>query len=212
MKTVISRLTPLALFLAGMGTIYPVEATQAQARSQAPGDVAADRLARIGTVHAKALASAIRRQDWQSRKAEGTSSFQAPGAAEPLTLALNDANPVVRRIAAWGLSEMRATGAQHQVARLLSDSVPEVRAEAARALGDMEATDYSARVAALLQDRNVAVRLEAAHALGDFQNPASRSALEGALRDSEPQVRAKAEWALRRVAEAETILRRSKSR
>jgi beta-lactamase regulating signal transducer with metallopeptidase domain len=90
----------------------------------------------------------------------------------------------------------------------LYDQTPEVRAQAARALGDLGATERIAEVAHLLKDPSAYVRREAAHALGDLQDPASRPALEAALNDEDPGVRAKAGWALRQVAEAESILRK----
>jgi HEAT repeat protein len=212
MKTVILRMTPLALLLAGIAPTCPAAAIQPGTRSQAAGEVAADRLTAIGTAHAITLADAIRTGSWSGRRLEGGGLFRAPGAAGALTLALGDPRPVVRRLAAWGLSELRATEAQHRVAPLLRDEAPEVRGEAARALADIGAHSYSAQVAALIADPSGGVRLQAAHALGDFQNPATRPALQAALRDPEPEVRAKARWALGRVSEAETALRRSRAR
>jgi HEAT repeat protein len=94
------------------------------------------------------------------------------------------------------------------VAGLLEDPAPAVRAQAARALGDFGSVDYTARIADLLRDPISQVRVEAAHALGDLQNPTSRPALQAALSTSDAQVRSKVRWALRRVAEAESILRR----
>ncbi len=211
MRTVFLRATPLALLLAAT-TTGAAAGAPAEARTQLAGDVAADHLTAIGTPHALALADAIRRQDWSARRLEAQGRFSAPGATEPLTLALGDPRPLIRRLAAWGLSELRATDAQHQVARLLSDPAPDVRGEAARALADMGAHSYSQQVAALLSDASPHVRIQAAHALGDFRNPSTRSALKAALQDREASVRAKAGWALRRVSEAEFIVRRSDRR
>ena len=178
-------------------------ATDAQA-----GERAAARLAAIPTPQTQAIAAAIRRQDWEARRAEGTTRFKAAEAAEPLRMALSDPSPTTRRIAVWGLSELRPPEAEGALALRLRDEFPEVRAEAARALGDLGATRHSAAIAALLRDSDPRVRLNAAHALGDLQDPATRPALEAALADSDPGVRGKAGWALRRVQEAEALLRR----
>jgi hypothetical protein len=207
MKTLIWRTIPLALFL-GPITSAPQAEAQTSRRLSSPGETAAAQLAQIGTVQTRALAAAIRRQDWNARRVEGAPRLASRQAVVPLTLALRDRSPVVRRLGAWGLSELRAAEAQHKVAPLLGDQAPEVRGEAARALGDMDAKDYAGRIAALLRDGSASVRVQAAHALGDLQHPATRPALEAALRDPDAAVRAKAGWALRRVAEAEKTLRR----
>jgi HEAT repeat protein len=210
MRTVFLRATPLALLAAIASS--PSFAAQAEAYGALVGEVAADRLAAIGTGHSLALADAMRRQRWGVRRVEAQGAFSAPGAAEPLMLALRDPRPVVRRLAAWGLSELKVTEAQHQVAPLLEDAAPEVRGEAARALADIGARGYARRVAALLQDSSPHVRVQAAHALGDFQDPATKAPLQAALLDRDPSVKDKARWALRRVSEAEVILRRSNGR
>lgn len=59
-----------------------------------------------------------------------------------------------------------------------------------------------------LKDGDAAVRIAAAHALGDRQDVRSRAALAAATRDPDPDVRAEARWALKRVGEANAILRR----
>ena len=211
MNTVFLRAIPLAFSLVAVGP-SPAAGAQAEAHGKLVGYLAADQLMAIGTSDALALAQAIRQQNWGARRVEAQGPFKAPGATEPLMLALGDPRPVVRRLAAWGLSELRASEAQHQVARLLTDPAPEVRGEAARALADMGAHGYSHQVAALLEDASPHVRVQAAHALGDFQDPATGPALQAALRDRQAPVRAKAGWALRRVSEAGRILRRSNGR
>jgi beta-lactamase regulating signal transducer with metallopeptidase domain len=172
---------------------------------------AAGELAALGTPLADALARALRSGDWSARKAEGRTTFDAPLAVEPLIAALGDPRPEARRIALWGLSEMRPTvgaRAAAPVSRLLDDPDASVRAEAARALGDFGAAEHADAVARLLKDADAGVRLQAAHALGDLQSPPTRAALDAARTDSDAGVRAKAVWALKRVEEAEIILRR----
>lgn len=208
MKTVISRITPLVLALAILNPPGSAVAQAVQGAAGRPGDVAADRLMDIGTPHARALADALRRGAWDTRRVEGQGRFAAPSAAPHLLVALEDERPIVRRLALWGLSELRAREMEGQIVRFLADPAPEVRGEAARALGDMEADARASQIAALLRDPHPHVRLQAAHALGDLQNPSSRPALEHALGDAEPAVRAKSSWALARVAETESILRR----
>ncbi len=200
-----------ALALNGaLAAAEPTLETSLGTRSDA-GEAAAARLLKLKTPQARALGSAIARADWSLRKATGVTTFWEPAAAAPLMAALADDRPAVRRIALWGLSEMRPApneAAAAPVARLLADPSPEIRGEAARALGEFGAAAYVPQVAALLRDHNPAVRRQAAHALGDLQSPAARPALEAARADPDPAVRAKVQWALRQVAEAETILRR----
>ena len=209
MRIAIMRVTVLALMTATSGVIAPPVAAQPsrEARSN-PGDVAAAQLDRIGSPNAHALARAMRAADWNIRRPVAPGRFFAPGAVDPLLIALRDRRPVVKRIALWGLSELRAKEARSAIIPFLDDRAPEVRAEAARALGDIEATGEAARIAALLRDPHPFVRVQAAHALGDLQHPATRPALEAALRDTHAGVRSRAAWALARVAESERIVRR----
>ena len=212
MFTGLHRAAPLALFLAAIPAVLATPAAATQNSAASPGHAAAVALDRLGDAHSRALADALRSRDW-SRRAPPPSqrqTFHRPAAIEPLRLALSDPDPRVRRIAVWGLSEMRPAPGQlaPSVARLLEDPAPEVRAQAARALGDFGSLDHTARLAELLRDPSAHVRMEAAHALGDLQDPASRPALEAALSTSDAQVRSKVRWALRRVAEAESVLRR----
>jgi beta-lactamase regulating signal transducer with metallopeptidase domain len=195
------------------GMIAAAEPLTAQRLSEpeASAEAAAEQLEGFGDPHTRALAAALRSRDWSRRAPEGVTTFDQPGAIEPLRSALRDPNPVVRRIAVWGLSEMRpapAKEAAHPVAELLDDPDAAVRGQAARALGDFQSDGYAEQLAQLLRDPSADVRLQAAHALGDLQNPNSRAALTAATRDPDSAVRSKAAWALRQVAEAESILRR----
>lgn len=214
MFTGLHRAAPLALFLAAVPAVAvtPAAATQPASSAASPGQAAAAALDRLGDPHSRALAGALRSRDWSRRAPPPPrwQTFHQPAAIEPLRLALSDPDPRVRRIAVWGLSEMRPAP-EHlapAVAQLLDDRDPAVRAQAARALGDFGSLAYTARIADLLGDPSAPVRVEAAHALGDLQDPRSRPALQAALSTSDVQVRSKVQWALRRVAEAENILRR----
>jgi beta-lactamase regulating signal transducer with metallopeptidase domain len=175
------------------------------------GERAAAALSAIPDPHARTLARAILMHDWNARKIEGDTNFNAPRAVQPLVRALRDDDPRVRRIALWGLSEMRPAPEYitPSVSRLLSDPYPEVRAQAARTIGDFESVRNSRSIEKLLlNDPSPAVRLQAAHALGDIQDPASATSLQLALSDPDPAVRRKAGWALKQVAEAQKILNR----
>lgn len=174
------------------------------------GARAAAELDRLDSTHARRIAAAMRAADWSARRVDGNTLFDEPRAAAPLTAALGDPDPAVRRIALWGLSELRPAPAETggAVARLLADPTPEVRAEAARALGDFAAVDRADAVAALLHDPDTRVRAAAVHALGDLQHPGTRAALQAALNDPEEAVRAKARWALAQVADTERIIGR----
>lgn len=186
----------------------PAARADAPAADRNAGMRAAAELAAIPTPQTRAIARAIREQDWKVRRAEGGTRFNAAEAAPPLLLALSDPSPVTRRIAVWGLSELRPAGAEEALALRLSDASADVRGQAARALGDLGAVRQSGAISALLRDREACVRASAAHALGDLQDPATRPALEAALADRDRTVRAKAGWALRQVAEAESLLAR----
>jgi HEAT repeat protein len=207
------RATPLALFLAaGPAINAPAAPAQPAASAASPGQAAAAALDQLGDPHSLALAGAMRSRDWSRRAPPPPQrqAFHQPAAVEPLRLALSDPDPRVRRIAVWGLSEMRPAPEYlaPAVAQLLDDRDPAVRGQAARAIGDSGSRAYTARIADLLRDPIATVRIEAAHALGDLQDPASRPALLAALSTSDAQVRSKVRWALRRVAEAESILLR----
>jgi HEAT repeat protein len=206
------RAAPLALLLAAAALLAAPAGAAQSAASASPGASAAAQLDGLGDPHSRALADALRSRDWSRRappQPHRATSHQ-PAAVAPLVRALSDPDPRVRRIAIWGLSEMRPSPASAcaPVARLLGDSDPAVRAQAARALGDFGNNIYASRIAALLRDPSLHVRVHAAHALGDLQDPASRPALEAALASPEPAVRSQVRWALARIAEAETVLRR----
>ena len=197
----------LGTALAAVNPAFAPNVDAASADRQA-GKRAAAQLAAIPTPQTRAMAHAIRTQDWKLRRAEGGTRFSAPEAAAPLQLALDDPSPVTRRIAVWGLSELRPAEAEPALALRLADPSADVRGEAARSLGDLGAVRRSAAIAALLRDPEACVRRNAAHALGDLQDPATRPALEAAQADPDPSVRAKVGWALRQVADAERVLRR----
>jgi beta-lactamase regulating signal transducer with metallopeptidase domain len=167
------------------------------------GNQAVAALTDIPLPQTQAIARAIARQDWDSRRAGDGTLFDDRRAVAPLLLALRDDSATTRRIAVWGLSEIRPPEAVEPLAALLGDPSPKVRAEAASALGDLGATDHALAIARLLTDPERAVRIEAAHALGDLADPAARPALETALEDSDRTVRSKAKWALRQIGEEE---------
>jgi beta-lactamase regulating signal transducer with metallopeptidase domain len=172
------------------------------------GETAAARLAAIPTPQTQAIARAIRAQDWDLRRVQGAARFEAPEATTPLLLALRDPSATTRKIAIWGLSELRTPEAITPIAALLGDPSAGVRGQAALALGDLGATGETLAIARLLEDPDNDVRIDAAHALGDLMDPAARPALEAARDDPDRTVRNKAKWALRQIAEAQTMTER----
>jgi HEAT repeat protein len=112
-----------------------------------------------------------------------------------------DANPELRKIAAWGLAEY----AGHSVAdnalaeALRRDSDPRVREMAAWALGDGDKDNsvaVDALVTALRGDAVVGVRSISAWALGSMGARSAVDALAAALNDANSEIRLRAAWAI----------------
>ena len=112
-----------------------------------------------------------------------------------------DADPELRKIAAWGLAEY----AGHSVAdnalaeALRRDSDPRVREMAAWALGDGDndnSVAVAALVAALRGDAVVGVRSISAWALGSMGARSAVDALAAALNDANSEIRLRAAWAI----------------
>lgn len=135
-------------------------------------------------------------------------------ALEPLTRALNDANPSVRRNAAWAIGELtnmhddeRATAVPALVL-LLGDADEWVRMAAARALGEIRDERAGEGLIALLSDSQGQVRKLAAWALGEMKEKRAVGSLCSLLQsDLQSDVRVTTAWALgemqdRRAVEA----------
>ncbi|MBY0556857.1 MAG: HEAT repeat domain-containing protein [Burkholderiaceae bacterium] len=145
------------------------------------------------------LAAAMRAGDFTQRHAVEVESFRQRAAIPALVLALQDRQPVVRRLAAWALGEMRFPETAPALAVLLADTDPLVRAEAAGALGDMGEVRWLPVFHAMLRDPQPAVRARVAHALGDLAEQASITALEAARSDPDGTVAEQVRWALREM-------------
>lgn len=133
-------------------------------------------------------------------------------ALEPLTNALNDSNPSVRRNAAWGIGELtnmeeddRANAVPPLVV-LLDDSDEWVRMAAARALGEIRDERATEGLIAQLSDRQWQVRKLAVWALGEMQEKRAVETLCSLLQsDGQAEVRTTAAWALGEMKDKRAI-------
>lgn len=138
-------------------------------------------------------------------------SMGAP-AVEPLTKALDDANPSVRRNAAWAVGEltnMRGDDRANAVAPLVSllqDSDEWVRMAAARALGEIKDGRAAEKLTALLSDGQWRVRELAAWALGEMKERGAVETLCSVLvSDAQAEVRTTAAWALGEIQSRKAV-------
>lgn len=133
-------------------------------------------------------------------------------AVEPLTNALDDANPSVRRNAAWAIGELtnmrgdeRANSVPPLVS-LLNDSDEWVRMAAARALGEIRDERAVEKLIATLSDGGWKVRELAAWALGEMKEESAVQPLgKLLLEDSRVEVRETAAWALGEISDPQAL-------
>jgi len=109
-------------------------------------------------------------------------------ALEPLTSALRERSPRVRRSLYEVLAAMGGDRAVELLTLALEDPSPELRAQAARSLGQMKAISAASRLAQLLKDPMAEVRSAAASALGEvgldsFCGPVLEALIEECRRD-----------------------------
>ena len=128
-------------------------------------------------------------------------------AVEPLSLALGDSNPSVRRNAAWAIGELtnmsvgeRANSVSSLVS-LLDDADEWVRMAAARALGEIRDERAVEQLIAKLSDGVWKVRELAIWALGEMREERAVETLcKLLLNDAEAEVRETAAWALGEIS------------
>jgi HEAT repeat protein len=131
-------------------------------------------------------------------------SFGA-AAVDPLVNALQDANPSVRRNAAWAIGEIRSglsVDRGHAIPLLfaaLADDDPWVRRAAAFSLGEIREDSAAAALIGRLGDEAAGVREMAARALGEMKAPGALRPLAVAVNDQDKQVSRAARWALSEV-------------
>src|SRR5262245_57599365 len=130
-------------------------------------------------------------------------------AVEPLTAALNNESPSVRRNAAWAIGEIRGglgtnrTAAVEPLIATLSDVDSWVRVAAAFSLGEMRPGEATESLIAALGDAEWNVRWMVAWALGEMKARAAVESLTStSLRDENKWVRRKAAWALGEIEES----------
>jgi len=130
-------------------------------------------------------------------------------AVEPLTAALNNENPSVRRNAAWAIGEIRGglgtnrTAAVEPLIATLNDVDSWVRLAAAFSLGEMRPSEATESLIAALGDAEWNVRWMVAWALGEMKARAAVESLTStSLHDENKWVRRKADWALGEIGES----------
>ena len=111
----------------------------------------------------------------------------------------NDADPSLRRIAAWGLNEYadHAIAAEALAKALRSDRDASVREMAAWSLSDADHSSIATEaLIAALRDSDLEVRQTAVWSLGNVGNRNAADALAAVLSDQSPELRRRAAWAL----------------
>jgi HEAT repeat protein/beta-lactamase regulating signal transducer with metallopeptidase domain len=133
-------------------------------------------------------------------------------AVEPLTNALDDANPSVRRNAAWAIGELTNMRGDERVnavpplISLLNDGDEWVRMAAVRALGEIRDERAVEKLIAALSDDGWKVRELAAWALGEMKEERAVQPLgKLLLEDARAEVRETAAWALGEISDPRAL-------
>jgi HEAT repeat protein len=128
-------------------------------------------------------------------------------AIEPLTVALNDPQPVVRRKAATALGNLASDRVAGPLSDKLSDPAPQVRQAAVRALGVSAGPVSHSALHGMLHDAHPGVRAAAAATMGRLGFQERFDDLIPLLTDSHPLVRQSAIWSLDDAAAVDDLIR-----
>ena len=133
-------------------------------------------------------------------------------AFDPLTNALSDSNPSVRRNAAWAIGELtnmrgkERSNAVPGLIALLDDADEWVRRAGARALGEIRDERATDGLIAHLSDREWQVRNTAAWALGEMKEERAVETLCSLLQsDAQFEVRKTTAWALAEIQDSRAV-------
>jgi HEAT repeat protein len=153
----------------------------------------ADELAGVG-----ATLTPLQRATIQWAVDDGDEEERSDAAAiEPLSRALRDPDPCVRRMAALKLGRSGEPRAIAALTSALADAEPELRAVGALGLGYAEDPASIDPLGDVLDDGSPEVRAAAAWALGEIEDARAIPLLIPVLRgDADPAVRRVAAWAL----------------
>jgi beta-lactamase regulating signal transducer with metallopeptidase domain/HEAT repeat protein len=177
-------------------TSTSTSATESTTSSIVPNEFIAA-VTRAGvSVASKALAQAGREiaREFQTGKAGGDTAR----VGLLIQILSTDADPRVRRTAAWGLNDLHTSAvAPALIKALRADSNASVREMAAWALAEHKGDNTESALAdAMLHDKSARVRGTSVWALGDLESRQHASEIESALVDSSADVRYTAIWAL----------------
>jgi Virulence factor/HEAT repeats/Scaffold protein Nfu/NifU N terminal len=170
------------------------DTTLERAKSQALGKVEESQ------VSLETLRELLQHKDWQPRLAAVHELSRCAEPVELLTLALKDAHPQVRRLAAAALG---ATGSAAAVAplcdALLNDQSVGVRRTAGDALSDIGDLAAQPTMCRALSDSNKLVRWRAARFLSEVGTPEALPHLAKAADDQEFEIRLEVQSAIQRI-------------
>lgn len=166
---------------------------------------------RASTAAVKGLVTALADVDIEVRRhaaqALGGMESSDTAAINALSNALaRDADPSVRKTAAWALGEIEDSRAVNAlVTALKSDKDVEVRKTAAWALGEIESPLAIDGLGAALKDASPEVRKTAVWALGEIEDSRAVPVLLPFLKDTDAEIRKTAVWALGEIESAEAV-------
>lgn len=118
----------------------------------------------------------------------------------------NDADPEVRRTAAWALGQIEDVAASEALQRAVrQDDDAEVRQTAVWALGQIQDHGAVDALVDALSDTDPQVRATAVWALGRIQDDRAVDGLVGVMGDADPEVRKDAAWALGQIQDRSAV-------